>query len=197
MTENIVPFRRVPQSDLSDEALVLACGAGDRRALEQLFLRHGAQVHRVLARLRQVNQSDLDDVVQTTFLEVYRSAKGFRGRAAVSTWILGVAMNVMRHYVRGEIRRRSAMSAVAQVSISVDDRRPDDGASQRESLHRLQAGFDALPGDLQNVFIFCDLEGLKGIDVARILKVPEGTVWRRLHDARTRLRAFVEGKGPL
>jgi len=43
--------------------------------------------------------------------------------------------------------------------------------------------------------LLCDLEGLKGTDAARALGIPEGTVWRRLHEARTRLRAFVGMEG--
>ena len=191
MKENVLPFRRVDLRDLSEEALVSACAEGDSRALDELFRRHGAQVHRVLARLRQVDAGDLDDVVQTTFVEVCRAAKRFGGRAAVSTWILGIAMNVMRHYVRAETRRRSAMSAVARVSVSIDDRAPDERASQRQSFVRLRAGFDVLPWDFQIVFVLCDLEGLRGVDVARTLGIPEGTAWRRLHEARRRLRGCI------
>jgi RNA polymerase sigma-70 factor (ECF subfamily) len=192
MTASVVPFRRGEQRDLSDEALVIACASGEAWALDRLFRRHGAQVHRVLVRLRYVDSGDLDDVVQLTFLEAYRAAKRFRGRAAVSTWILGIAMNVMRHHVRGDVRRRSAMSDVATVSLTVDERRPDEHASQRESLESLRVGLDALPRAFQIVFTLCDLEGLKGADVAGALGIPEGTVWRRLHEARTRLRACID-----
>jgi RNA polymerase sigma factor (sigma-70 family) len=195
MSDKILRFRR-PAHDLSDEALVLACGASDGQALEELFHRHGAQVHRVLARLGHINREDLDDVVQTTFLEVYRSANRFNRRSAVSTWILGVAMNVARHHARGEARRRSAMSAVARVSPSADRRGPDEWASQRQSLERMQIAFDALPYDFRIVFTLCDLEGVKGTEVARALGVPEGTVWRRLHEARIRLRAHIDKEPP-
>jgi len=192
MTDNLIPFRRAEQRGLSDETLVIACAAGDAWALEELFRRHSEQVHRVLMRLRYIDRGDLDDVVQTTFLEVYRAAKRFHGRAAVSTWILGIAMNVMRHHVRDEARRRVAMSAVATVSVTVDDRRPDDQADHRQSLARAQLEFDALPPDFQIIFTLCDLEGLKGVDVADALGIPEGTVWRRLHEARLRLRACID-----
>jgi RNA polymerase sigma-70 factor (ECF subfamily) len=192
MTRNVLPFRRVEQRGLSDEALVRACADGDSLALEELFCRHGAQVHRVLARLRYLEGSDLDDIVQSTFLEVFRSAGRFRQRSAVSTWILGIAVNLVRHHVRHEVRRSAAMSTVARETPPVDERRPDDWASQRQFLGRLQDAFDGLPRDLRVVFALCDLEGLKGVDVAQALGVPEGTVWRRLHDARLRLRAHIE-----
>jgi len=192
MSKNLLPFRRVEQRDLPDEALVAACAAGDSLALEELFRRHGEQVHRVLVRLRHVDRNDIDDVVQTTFLEVCRSARRYRGGAAVSTWILGIAMNVTRHYVRGEMRRRSALAGMASVSFPTDDSRPDEWVSQQQSLERMSSGFDRLPRDFQIIFTLCDLEGQRGVDVAVALGIPEGTVWRRLHEARIRLRACVQ-----
>ncbi len=194
-SDNVLPFRRPEQRGLSDESLVLACAGGDGRALEELFHRHGPQVHRILGRLGHVDRRDLEDLVQVTFLEVLRSARRFGGRSAVSTWILSVALNVARHYARSEARRRLAMAAVARTARTVDSHRPDDRASHRQSLERLRAGIEGLPYDFRVVFLLCDLEGLKGTEVAQALKIPEGTVWRRLHEARTRLRALVSSEG--
>ena len=85
------------------------------------------------------------------------------------------------------------MAAVAESQVSSDGRDPEAQASQRQLLRRLEAALEELPPDLRTVFALCDLEGLRGVDVARVLAVPEGTVWRRLHEARTRLRRSVEG----
>ena len=189
--ENVLPFRRPDQRGQSDESLVLACANGDPRALEELFHRHGPQVNRILGRLGHVDRRDLEDLVQVTFLEVHRSARRFGGRSAVGTWILSVALNVARHHARGESRRRTAMAAVARASLPREGLRPDDRVTHRQSLERLRDGIEALPYDFRVVFLLCDLEGLKGTEAARALSIPEGTVWRRLHEARTRLRAFV------
>ncbi len=63
-------------------------------------------------------------------------------------------------------------------------------------LLRLERHLEILPSELQLVFTLCEIEGLRGVDVARALGVPEGTVWRRLHQARTRLRtALLRGDG--
>jgi RNA polymerase sigma factor (sigma-70 family) len=190
--DNVLPFRRLEQRGQSDEALVLACAGGDGRALEELFHRHGPQVHRILGRLAHVDRRDLEDLVQVTFLEVLRSAGRFSGRSAVGTWILSIALNVARHYARSEARRRLAMAAVAHTVRTADVHRPDDRASHRQSLERLRVGIEDLPYDFRVVFLLCDLEGLKGTEVAEALKIPEGTVWRRLHEARPRVRALLD-----
>src|SRR4029077_2224398 len=129
---------------------------------------------------------DLDDVLQTTFLEVYRSSVRFTGRAAVGTWIIGIAMNVVRHYVRAETRRKSALSVVAR-DPALRQTGVDEQVSRRQLLAKLESGFESLSHQHRVVFTLCDLEEMKSVDVARILNIAEGTVWRRLHDARQQL----------
>lgn len=193
MTDRLIPFRRPHDYDArSDESLLAECAGGNNLALEELFQRHGDRIHRILARLGSIDRRDLEDVVQATFLQVQRSAGRFDGRAAAGTWMAGIALNVARHHRRGEARRRSLVSAVAQTDPP-EGARPDDQAANRQLLARLQVALDKLPLDLKTVFTLCDLEGMRGVDVARTMGVPEGTIWRRLHDARTRLRAQVDG----
>jgi RNA polymerase sigma-70 factor (ECF subfamily) len=197
MADKLTPFRRPGDfQQLPDDALISGAAAGDNGALEELFQRHGDTVHRIVSRLRTVDRRDLDDVVQTTFIEVRRSARGFDGRATVGTWIIGIAMNVARHHARGEVRRRAAVAAVAELPTATSPATPYEQASRRQLLARLVSAFDELPSHLRAVFTLCDLEGIRGVEVARILDVPEGTVWRRLHDARTRLRDRIDRKGP-
>jgi RNA polymerase sigma-70 factor (ECF subfamily) len=180
---------------LPDNALLAAVASGDNAALEELFQRLGDTVFRIMSRLRTIDRRDLDDVVQTTFLEVRRSAASYDGRASVGTWVIGIAMNVARHHARGEVRRRAAVSAIAEMPITTVPALPDDEAAHRQLLARLAAAFDDLPADLQIVFTLCDLEGMRGVEVARILEIPEGTLWRRLHDARSRLRDRIDREG--
>lgn len=194
MTDRVIFFRR-PEQDLTpDDVLLSACAKGDNTALGELFHRHGDRVHAILARVGGLDQKDLQDLVQATFLAVQRSARKFDRRSSVGTWIVGIALNVGRRQIRGEVRRRSAMSTIAHTQPSHEDATPDEQASNRQLIERLISGFEQLPSHLRIVFMLCEFEGMRGVDVARALRVPEGTVWRRLHDARLRLRASMERK---
>jgi RNA polymerase sigma-70 factor (ECF subfamily) len=185
--------RAVAGRQLGDEQLLAACANGDASALAELFRRHGDRVTRVLSRARGVDRPDLEDLVQSTFLEVGRSAGRFDGRSAVGTWILAVALNLARNHVRGEVRRRSFLNAFARAPHP-PVRVPDDTASRRQAIERLQAAAAALPEKLLTVFVLIDVEGVKGSQAARVLGIPEGSVWRRLHEAHQRLRELV-GRG--
>jgi RNA polymerase sigma-70 factor, ECF subfamily len=110
----------------------------------------------------------------------------------VKTWILGVAANLARHQLRGERRRRAHHASYAE-RLSAVPPRPDEQAERRELLARVAEALAALPHDLQVAFVLCDLEQVPGVEVARALGVPEGTIWRRLHVARKAVRASVEG----
>jgi RNA polymerase sigma-70 factor (ECF subfamily) len=181
-------------AEISDEMLVAGCAAKDGAALAELFHRHTDRVHRVLSRFPGVDARDLEDLVQTTFIEVYRSARGFQRQSAVGSWILGIAVNIMRHHVRGEVRRRALFAAASDLPGSTPGR-PDDDVSRRQLLERLRVGLAALPEEHQVVFTLCEIEGEKGVEVARMLGMREGTLWRKLHEARLALRDAIDPGG--
>jgi RNA polymerase sigma-70 factor (ECF subfamily) len=194
-TGKLLPFHKGAHTELSDEALVASCAVGERNALAELFNRHADRVYRVLGRQPGVDRRDLEDLVQATFIEAYRTASGYAGRSAVTSWIVGIALNVMRHHVRGELRRRTLHETAAAEAPTTSRERPDEDASRRQLVSRLQAGLAALPEDLRLAFTLCELEGFKGVEVARLLGMREGTLWRKLHEARLRLRDALEPGG--
>ena len=176
---------------IPDVALLYACGQGELEALGLLFERYHTNVYRFLSRLLGSNQQDLDDLVQTTFIEIQKSAKSFKENSSVKTWIMGIATNVARHYFRSESRRKR----VLQVCSEMPDGSTGDYFNvmeHNELMNRLAEAIQDLPYNHRVVFVLCDLEGVPGVEAARLLGVRQGTVWRRLHEVRKTLRAAVE-----
>lgn len=196
----LLPFRRGSAAAaqlhedpaLSDAALLAACGTGDRAALGVLFDRHHEVIYRFLARYLGAGSDDLDDLVQSTFLTALGSAARFRGGAAVRTWLIGIAINLARHQARSTGRRQALLHRVTQQPQGSGAPLPDATIEQRELVQELQAALLALPEDLRAPFVLCELEDLPCAEAAEILGIREGTLWRRLHDARKRLRADIE-----
>jgi RNA polymerase sigma-70 factor (ECF subfamily) len=191
----IVTIDRAPaiEDAVSDDVLLARFARGDGAALGELFDRHHRAAYRFLGRLTGADDADLDDLVQATFMEAARAAPRFDGRAAVRTWLFGIAMNVARHYKRGQARRRRVIDDAAEERPSeIPGReRPDEHAANRELLELVAGAVQALPVSLREVFVACEIEELPGADVARLLGIPEGTLWRRLHDARKALRTAL------
>jgi RNA polymerase sigma-70 factor, ECF subfamily len=191
MRGQLIPLRRIDGEieELSDDAVLAACGTGDTAALGALFDRFHRDVYRFLGRF----PDDLgrDDLVQATFLEVRRTARAYRGSSSVRTWILGVAANLARHALRGE-RRRWVRQAKYLEQPGSPLRGLDEQVEQRRLLERVRVAMAALPHDQLLVFVLCDLEQIACTEAAKLLDVPEGTVWRRLHHARKAIRDEVE-----
>jgi RNA polymerase sigma-70 factor (ECF subfamily) len=190
MTGKVIPLR-AERAETTDEALLAACAKGDNAALGVLFDRYQSTVYRFLARLSGTDARDLDDLVQATFIEVYRAAGNFRGGSAVKSWIMGIALNITRHHIRSEVRRKAMLTSYAENPNS-ESERPDESAERRQMMQRLYKALDSLPKEQREIFVLCDLEEIRGVDAAKILQIPEGTIWRRLHEARKALRAALE-----
>lgn len=78
---------------------------GDRAALEELFARHYAAVHRTILHMVH-NSFDADDLSQATFLQAVRKGDQFRSRGSFRGWLLRIAVNQVRDFRRGRKQRR-------------------------------------------------------------------------------------------
>jgi RNA polymerase sigma-70 factor, ECF subfamily len=194
----IVPLRRLEErrtatSEITDETLLAACGIGDSTALGALFDRHHQAVYRLVSRLLRGEPHEIDDLVQTTFLEAWKSAARFTARGSVKSFLYGIAANTVRHHIRGSQRRRNA---IADWQPPAARSAPDESAVRAQQVSLLAAALDRLPHDLRAAYVLCDLEDIPGVEAARLLEIHAGTLWRRLHEARRALRAAIEGGTP-
>lgn len=175
---------KVSPEAMSDEGLAAACATNDPVAQSLMYERHVDAVHRFVSRMRYASSDVIEDLVQQTFLAAFRSAGSFRG-AVLQSWLFGIACNVMRTNVRKEIARRRMTTKLA------DQPSPEPARPQDADIVRLRAAIAGLPEKYRAVIVLVDLEGERGADAARALGIPEGTLWRRLSEARTALRGAI------
>ena len=193
--DRIIPLRQgVAVEPLTDEALALACSTADPAAISELFERFRRPVARYLSRLTD-SPDDIEDCLQTTFLEVARGTAQFSGRSSVKTWLFGVATNVVRHHYRAAARR-SRLGAALSI-CSPDATHPDaqQRFDARQRLARLQRGLQELSSERREAFVLCELEGLSAREAASVLASTETAVWKRVSEARRALLARVREEG--
>ncbi len=94
--------------------------AGDHAALGLLFDRFQPKIARFVQRYVGGVSAEVDDLVQTTFLEALRAAASFRQQSSVQTWLFGIAANVARNPIRANTRRRAFLKRAS----SEPSRRP-------------------------------------------------------------------------
>lgn len=188
----VVKFAVVPSEAVGDAELVERMAEGDRDALGALFDRHHGALYGFLARASDASDSEVEDLVQTTFLEAFRSAGRFRGSSAPRTWLFAIGGNIARMHRRATRRRARAMQRLADLpersAAGLDARLADQRA-----LARVEAALGELPHDVRVAYVMCVIEHVPSDDAARALGVARGTIWRRVHEARQALRAAVEG----
>ncbi len=183
---------RDKQPELTDAALVAACAIGDRMALSNLYDRHHRLVFHVLSRVSGCRGADLDDLAQQVFLEIWRSAGKFRNKNGGRAWITGVTANVARNYVRKMSRARRAHEALWHMEVVSSG---SQHSQPNVSVNQLTRALGELSVDRRIAFVLCDVEGLTGPEAASALKIPEGTLWRRLSEARLQLRTYLATGG--
>lgn len=149
-------------------------------ALAALVHRHGPMVWGVCRRALPSHQ-DAEDAFQATFLVLVRKAASIASRELVANWLYGVARQTARK-ANATIARRGARER--QVT-----KMPEPAMEQQEDNLQplLDQALSCLPDKYRAVVLLCELEGKTRKEVARQLKVPEGTVASRLATARTML----------
>jgi RNA polymerase sigma-70 factor (ECF subfamily) len=188
----LAPVPAPPFSRLTDQELIAACAAGESRALDVLFDRHGEAVHRLASRLAG-RGCDAEDLVQVTFLTAWKSARAFRGQASVRGWLLAITARVAWRARRSWRRRLRLRSSLELFPVPLEEG-VEDAAARREQLRRVRDALERLPYRLRVVYLMCEVEGLSRVEVARALDLPEGTVRRRLHAARRKLVEHFRGE---
>src|SRR5512138_3087035 len=93
----------IPVPEPTDEALAARAASGDDSAFETIVRRYQARVFRLACRL--TSDTDAPDVLQETFLQVYRHLASFRGESQFGTWLYRIATNAALMHRRGATRR--------------------------------------------------------------------------------------------
>ncbi|MFF6913781.1 sigma-70 family RNA polymerase sigma factor [Streptomyces sp. NPDC012466] len=172
----------------SDEALLTAAARGDQTALRTLYERHAAAMLRLIRRLTS-EPAVAEEILQESWLAVWRSAAGFRGESSVRSWLLGVARRQAHNQLR---RSRPHLTDLAEAEHVPH---PDPGVEEQVMVAaertELREAVRALPEHLREVLGLVLVEELAYPEVAAVLGIPVGTVKSRMSHARRRLGSML------
>jgi RNA polymerase sigma-70 factor (ECF subfamily) len=170
------------RDERTDAELLAATGEGDRTALEALYVRHSPWLLVRLTR-RCADRSVVDEVLQDTFVEVWRGAGRWTGRGEVGAWIWGIGVRRLLD----RLRRRPPLP----LALGHNDELVR--SAEEEVLLGVQFGdlggaLDRLSPELRAVVEATVLDGLTTREAGRLLGIPAGTVKTRMMRARAVLR---------
>ena len=188
---------------VSDEELVQRARNKDFGAFEQLLDRYEDKIFRLAYRFVR-NETEAKEVLQDTFLSIWRKLDTFKGDSQFGSWLYRVAANTALMRLRAQ-RRHPEVSTEELPAGYLDSygqlpptgenwaRRPDDELQSEELRRHIQSAVDALPEIYRTVFILRDVEGLSTEETGEILSISVPTVKTRLHRARIALRDTISG----
>jgi RNA polymerase sigma-70 factor, ECF subfamily len=177
---------------MSDTALMAQVAQGDRRAIRVLLERYQVIVYRFVLRLTG-NSASAEDIVSEVFLELWRHAARFEGRARLSSWILAIARNKAVSSLRG--RSEEPLDDAAAQAI------PDEAASAEQTLDAakrsalLRQCLAQLSPSHREIIDLVYYHERSVEEVAAIVDAPAATVKTRMFYARRQLAGHLKSAG--
>lgn len=133
---------------------------------------------------------EAEDLTQEVFVKVFQNLYRFQETdAAFSTWLMSIARNqAIDHYRRRrEERLRRAQDPAILDAVSAPGQGPLGDVEQEERVQLVRSGLRALPPELREPLVLCDLQGLPYEEIAGVLDIPLGTVKSRINRGRLEL----------
>jgi RNA polymerase sigma-70 factor, ECF subfamily len=175
--------------NLADEEMMQLVQAGDPRAFELLYDRHGGAAFSLAYRMVG-NRTSAEDITQEAFLSIWRSRLRYdQARGSVRTWVLGIVHNRAIDALRRSIthdRRRETMDGIEERFEARE--RTDVEAARREEARSVRGALATLPEDQRRTIELAYFGGFSHSQIAELLNEPIGTVKGRMRLGLEKLR---------
>jgi RNA polymerase sigma-70 factor (ECF subfamily) len=186
-----------------DALLIKAFQRGDKKAFDQLVIRHKDRIFNLCYRFLG-DYEEANDSAQEAFVKAYGSLKTFRLESAFSTWLYRIAVNTCKNKLgsSGHKAKRKTVSLDnpgnnedGPLPMEIQNGSPSPLArmEEKERMRLVQTALDTLPTEFKMVVALRDIEGLSYEDIAEITGLNLGTVKSRIARARTDLRNKLRG----
>ncbi|HEY8484164.1 MAG TPA: sigma-70 family RNA polymerase sigma factor [Longimicrobiales bacterium] len=186
-------------AELDDSELVARFLAGEKRAFGELTNRY--QIRLLNFIYRTIGDRDrAEDLVQETFIRVYRHLHRFDQSKKFSTWVYTIASNLAKNELRNRSRNPLVLFQTILKNREADQRplewedntyRPDDLFRKRHLKETVERAVAQLPEHHRVVFVLREMEGKTYEEIAEITGVNLGTVKSRLNRARNNFAQLV------
>jgi len=186
---------------LVDQKLVEKAQRGDKRAFGILVEKYHKKLTRLLSRMVR-DQSEIEDIVQDSFVKAYRAINNFRGDSAFYTWLYRIGINTAKNHLVSLGRRPKAMNEVEIEDVENfedgDELRsietPENTMTTKEIVTTVNDTIEGLPDELKEAISLREMDGLSYEEIAELMQCPIGTVRSRIFRAR---EAIAEKLKPL
>ena len=188
------------ESRMEDARLIQRALRGDQFAYKHLMKKYHDPIFNLVYRMLHDKQQ-VEDLTQETFVKAFASLKHFNEEYAFSTWLYKIATNSSIDYIRK--RKLNTFSIDKPVAMEESDfsfelpdttYQPDKNIIQRQRSTLIDDAIDKLPEKYRKVIILRHTEERDYAEIAKILKLPIGTVKAHIFRARELLNKYLRDK---
>jgi RNA polymerase sigma factor (sigma-70 family) len=180
-----------PKESIRQQLLLVRCQRGDREAMEELI---AVWEKRLFYYVRRIVDQEADawDVMQKTWVKVFRSIKSLRDPQAFPCWLYTLTRNTASSHIRQRPGARFASDTLDQYENLPAD---DSSITVFEDVEAVHDALRRISSDHCEVLTLFFLEDLSVEEIGHVIGVPQGTVKSRLHYAKRALRKLMEKEG--
>ncbi|MBD3223970.1 MAG: sigma-70 family RNA polymerase sigma factor [Caldithrix sp.] len=184
------------QNETSDEQLIARFQKGDNYAFDLLVKRYKDPLMNFIFRFLG-DKNEAEDIVQETFLRLYKNKHYYKEIAKFSTWIYTIASNLAKTELRKRKRRKffsihQFMQTEKDYDIPDDSFSPDQQANTVITDKLIQQAIDKLSPKFKQVIILRDIQEFSYEEIAEVVDIPLGTVKSRVNRARLKLQEYLK-----
>jgi RNA polymerase sigma-70 factor, ECF subfamily len=154
---------------------------GDDASFQVLVERHQQKLLNFFVRMDV--HTDVEDLVQETFVRLYRNRVNYRPRAKFTTYLYTIARSVRIDRIRKDQRKVKLL-----VAYEEDQQLEASNAPRSDRQIIVREAVQALPDKLRSCLVLSVYQGLKYHEISEVLDIPEGTVKSRMHQAMKELK---------
>ena len=188
------------ESRKDDARLIHAALDGNQAAYKQLMKKYHDAIYNLIYRIIH-EKDEVADLTQEVFVKAFQSLKNFNEEYAFSTWLYKIATNSSIDYIRK--RKLETFSIDKPIAMEESDYhfelpdttyQPDKSIIQKQRAHLIEGAISSLPEKYRRVIILRHTEERDYAEIAKILKLPIGTVKAHIFRARELLNKYLRDK---
>ena len=166
------------------KSIIRGCANGDKDAQAKLYPLYADMLFGVCLRYVR-NQPDAEDVLQDTFMRVYRGINNYQGNGSFEGWLKTTCVRTALRFLERKQKLRGDVE-LSETSEVEDNKFPD--ALSNLTVSELMKEVMALPTGYRVVFNLYAIEGYKHKEIAEMLDISVGTSKSQLARARQMLK---------
>jgi len=184
-----------------EEEIILRVIGGDKNAFEGLVLVNQKNVYNLALKMTR-NEEDALDISQEAFIKAFRQLRNFRGDSRFSVWMYRLTYNLCIDFLRKKPKDNTTSLYFEDESgestpLEIPDIRnlPEDNTLRKELRKNIDESIKELPLKHREVLAMREIAGMSYEEIAKTLRINEGTVKSRLARARMKLIVILKEKG--